>query len=201
MIINKKSIKISFTHIIICLSLLSFGLFRSAYAYLTPPKSLKSAVSGTRTDVPARNGEFLCIPGVPSNTTIEQTDNFWMHGITLVVSEYESVEVEGNFSNGTSIFNTILTNKERRFVGNGIPNHRTGRFPVQPGTAAYSYYASVPATGYPNAAAIPIEPYNLDVTVPRDPVYSETPYCMNSIVFGIATQTGARWDVNLAAGY
>ena len=56
----------------------------------------------------------------------------------------------------------------------------------------------MPAAGYPNAAAIPIKPYDLDVTVPREPIYSETPYCMNSIVVGIATQTGARWDVNIA---
>ncbi|MCX4612591.1 MULTISPECIES: YHYH protein [Streptomyces] len=77
------------------------------------------------------------------------------------------------FVSGTMHWHKYLkvttTATKRRFRGNGLPDHPTGRFPVRKGTRAYKYYAEIPAHGYPNAAAIPIEPWNLDVTVPRDP--------------------------------
>ncbi|MFF7885612.1 hypothetical protein ACH40F_27415 [Streptomyces sp. NPDC020794] len=71
------------------------------------------------------------------------------------------------------------TATERRFKGNGLPDHPTGRFPVRKGTLAYKYYAEIPAHGYPNAAAIPIKPWNLDVTVPRDPSVRARPTCID----------------------
>ena len=200
MIIHRNGIRTLLIRLAPGMSLFSVFLSGSVYADLTPPSTLKTAVSGTRTDIPQRNAQFLCIPGVPSNVTLQQTDNFWLNGTTLSVADYNTVAVSGNTSNGVSIFKTTLTPTERHFKGNGIPNHKTGVFPVQPGTPAYQYYASVSALGYPNAAAIPVQPYDLDVTVLRDPVYSETPYCINSLVVGIATQTGARWDANIALG-
>jgi hypothetical protein len=95
-------------------------------------------------------------------------------------------------------FRTWVEDGQRRFKGNGIPNHPTGVFAVQEGTAAYPYYAAAPAEGYSSAAAIPIGPYDLDVTVPANPVYSETPSCISDLVFGVVTQTGAVWHANIA---
>ncbi|MEU9992742.1 YHYH protein [Streptomyces sp. NPDC048045] len=82
------------------------------------------------------------------------------------------------------------TATERRFRGNGHPDHPTGRFPVQKGTPAYKYYAEIPAHGYPSAAAIPIKPWNLDVTVPRNPSVRAHPTCIDQLTTGMALAGG-----------
>ncbi len=179
--------------------LFSAFIFNQAYSVdLQPPTTLKTAPSGKPINAPGQNKEFLCIPGVPEDITIQQTNNFWLDGLNLIISEYSTVAVEGDVYNGPSFFYTTLTETERHFHGNGIPNHKTGIYPVQEGTKAYAYYSTAPAQGYSSAAEIPIEPYNLDVIVPRNPIYSETPYCINQLVVGIATQTGSRWDASIA---
>ncbi len=70
------------------------------------------------------------------------------------------------------------------------PGHSTGRFPVQKGTPAHKYYAEIPSPGYRNAAAIPSKPWNLDVTVPRDPVARATPTCISQLTTGMAPAGG-----------
>lgn len=91
----------------------------------------------------------------------------------------------------------------RIFKGNGIPSTPMGTFPVQSGTAAYSYYSALPggtnpATGvtYSSAAAIGIGPYTLESAVPLYPVVSGT-YPLNSLIVGI-TLTGAVWHLEKA---
>nr|WP_260328680.1 YHYH protein [Streptomyces sp. Ag109_O5-1] len=61
---------------------------------------------------------------------------------------------------------------------------------MQKGTPAHKYYAEIPSPGYPNAAAIPIKPWNLDVTVPRDPVARATPTCISQLTTGMAPAGG-----------
>lgn len=61
----------------------------------------------------------------------------------------------------------------------------------QPHSARSSkYYAEIPAHGYPNAAAIPIKPWNLDVTVPRDPSVRAQPTCTGELTTGVALAGG-----------
>jgi len=91
----------------------------------------------------------------------------------------------------------------RIFIGNGLPSTQMGTFPVQSGTAAYSYYAALPggtnpATGqtYSSAAAIGISPYLLESRVPLNPVVSGT-YPINSLIVGV-TLTGAVWHIEKA---
>lgn len=192
------------------LFLLAFGLHASLLilpeqtqaSNLPPPLTLKTAQNDTDLYTAQVNGLFLCagILGqiVPLNLRLSTNSALWMNGNTLNIPAYNSVSVSGSRLNVTPVFNTVLTETERQFKGNGIPNHRTGVFPVQPGTAAYTYYSQAPAMGYSSAAAIPIEPYDFQVTVPRNPVYLEIPQCMDSLVFGVATQTGSRWDINVA---
>ena len=121
--------------------LFSAFMFNQAYSVdLQPPTTLKTAPSGTPINAPGQNKEFLCIPGVPEDITIQQTNNFWLDDLNLIISEYNTVAVEGDVYNGPSFFYTTLTETERHFHGNGIPNHKTGIYPVQEGTKAYAYY-------------------------------------------------------------
>ncbi len=160
--------------------------------------------TGTGTAVPARNQHLLClsaIPLAPSDINLTATTTPWVQGNKVNASKIPFVEgtVDWNKVPGAHPeFRTWVEDGQRHFKGNGIPNHPTGVFPVQPGTAAYDYYAAAPAPGYSSAAAIPIGPYDLDVTVPANPVYSETPSCISNLVTGVVTQTGAVWHANIA---
>ena len=168
------------------------------------PEFFITPATGTGTAVAARNQQFLCvaaIPLAPSDINFTASTTPWVQGNKVIASRIAFVEGEVDWKkvpNARPKFRTWVEGGMRRFKGNGIPNHPTGVFPVQPGTAAYTYYAAAPAEGYSSAAAIPIAPYDLDVTVPANPVYSETPSCISDLTFGVATQTGAVWHANIA---
>jgi hypothetical protein len=163
-----------------------------------------TAGTGTATSFPARNQSFLCLaflPLSPADINLTATTTPWVQGNKVISSQIPFVEgsVDWNKVPGAHPeFRTWVEGGLRRFKGNGIPNHPTGVFAVQEGTAAYPYYAAAPAQGYSSAAAIPIAPYDLDVTVPANPVYSETPGCISDLMFGVVTQTGAVWHANIA---
>jgi hypothetical protein len=163
-----------------------------------------TAGTGTATAFPARNQSFLCLaflPLSPADINLTATTTPWVQGNKVISSQIPFVEgsVDWNKVPGAHPeFRTWVEGGLRRFKGNGIPNHPTGVFAVQEGTAAYPYYAAAPAQGYSSAAAIPIAPYDLDVTVPANPVYSETPGCISDLMFGVVTQTGAVWHANIA---
>ncbi len=169
-----------------------------APAFFLTPKT------GTPTDAPARNTQFLCIAAIPlppSLITLTTPQTPWVHGQKVVPSQIPFVEGAVNWKdvpNAHPDFKTWVKDGQRHFKGNGIPNHQTGVFPVQANTGAYPYYAAAPAEGYSSAAEIPIGPYDLDVTVPAHPVYSETPACISDLVTGVVTQTGAVWHANVA---
>ena len=170
-----------------------------------PPSYFVTPATGTGVAAAARNTQFLClsaIPIAPANITLTAQTTSWVDKHNQVIpSEIPYVAGEVNWKNVPNAhpeFRTWVENGQRHFKGNGIPNHPTGVFPVQANTPAYSYYAAAPAEGYTSAAEIPIAPYDLDVTVPADPVYSETPTCINDLMTGVVTQTGAVWHANLA---
>jgi len=169
-----------------------------------PPSFFVTPSTGTGVASAARNTQFLCltaIPITPSDIKLTTPTTPWVDRQLVLPSEIPYVSGEINWKsvpNAHPEFKTWVLNGQRHFKGNGIPNHPTGEFPVQPNTPAYSYYAAAPADGYSSAAAIPIAPYDLDVTVPADPVYSKTPTCINDLMTGVVTQTGAVWHANLA---
>jgi len=164
--------------------------------------TFKSAPTGTVINQFAKNSMNLCIPALdqayPNGIKISNLHQPWMDGDT--VNTQRIPYVKGNVSNGASVFNTTLTDQTRHFRGNGIPTHNTGIFPVVPRTQAYNIYHGALGDNaeHPTADLIPIEPYDLDITVNRNPVYSSTPYCMESLVVGVATQTHAVWHANIA---
>lgn len=171
------------------------------------PEVFKTVPNGTPTDRPGRGLQWICIDFVTAYNAevfgtdapiINETGAPWVHGLDVVVSEMPLVDGAVRWK---SRFKTITTSATRRFVGNGLPRHVTGQFPVQPGTDAYPYYnaAPVPAPYY-TADKIPITSFQLDITIPRSPVYHDEPVCISDLVSGVATQTGSIWHANIALG-
>jgi len=153
---------------------------------------------------PARNAIYVCQqaipdPGgvpipVPHDFTLANTP--WVSkGNLITISKIKTVPGAVQLPHQ---FKVTVTKNTRNFKGNGIPNHPIGTFPIPVNSAAYPYYAALPAQGYANAAEIPVKPYALNVTVPRNPKPNASPTCINDLTTGIASQTGGAWHVELA---
>lgn len=166
------------------------------------PAVFKTVPAGTPTDRPGRGLQFLCIDEVTELNggiapVYSEVDNPWVDGLSVIVSEIPYVE--GRVMWPDRQFQTIRGLYTRRFVGNGLPNHVTGEFPVRKGSAAYPYYNAAPASApYETSDKIPIAAYDLDITVPRWPVYFGKPVCISQLISGVATQTGVVWHANIA---
>lgn len=162
------------------------------------PTTLTTPPSGTRLDHPAKNTVFFCsrvmlptfvLPG------LTQIDRPWVSNNKASIADIPYVDGAETWE---SEFAVTETATERRMKGNGLPNHPTGTFPVEPGSAAYPYYEPLPVQGYANASKIPVAAYDLDITVPKDPVVNDEPTCVEYLASGVATQTGAVWHVDIA---
>jgi hypothetical protein len=181
----------------LALSALAAGKTRHAASANSGPATFKTVETGTPTNQAARNTQFICIVGLPPNVTLTKPDTPWVSGQNVIVSKIPFVEGTVDWGNVPK-FKTWVEGTERHFKGNGIPNHPTGIFPVQKGTVAYDYYSKAPAPPYKSAAEIPIAQYDLDITVPANPVIADQPHCINALVTGVVTQTGAPWHANIA---
>ena len=126
---------------------------------------------------------------------LTKPNSSWVLQNSIIISKIPTVKGSVTMKH---TFKMSLTKNERRFKGNGIPNHPIGRFPIIKGTPAYELYSQDPAQGYANAAELPVKPYDLDVTVPRNPVPNAKPTCMDPLMYGVATQTGGVWHVEYA---
>lgn len=92
----------------------------------------------------------------------------WIHGSTWTPSE-KTIRVAGEVSWPQATFSNSVAGATRKLVGNGLPiNHTTGSYPVSSSDPAYRYDRN------PNS----IQAQKLVDSLPADPVYSETPYCM-----------------------
>jgi len=132
---------------------------------------------------------------IPFPTTLIKPNSSWVDGLTIDISKIPTVNGSVTMN---SEFDINLTDTTRTLKGNGIPNHPVGIFPIEQGTEAYDIYSTLPAEGYANAAEIPIKPYNLDVTLPRYPTVNTESACIESLMLGVAIQTGAAWHVDYA---
>jgi hypothetical protein len=98
-----------------------------------------------------------------------------------------------------SVFKMEIVGDTRTFEGNGLPNTKMGTFPVQSGTAAFSYYNALPGSPTNSsirADTIGIKPYEIKSTLPLNP--QETGYhAISSLIVGI-TLTGAVWHIEYA---
>jgi len=163
------------------------------------PITLATPAEGTPVDHAAQGTLYMC-PRVVAFPPLTRPASPWIEGDSIVIADIPFVEGSVEWE---SEFSVTETDTERRLVGNGLPNHPTGQFPVQEGTDAYEFYSGLPVEGYGSAAEIPISAYELDVTLPRNPEVNDEPSCLPSIVTGVVTQTGATWhaDVAIDANY
>jgi len=98
-------------------------------------------------------------------------DGGWIHGTSWNILSKLSVLGQVAWSNAQ--FDASVTGNQRVLAGNGLPtNHTTGIFPIQPSDPAYAFDRN------PNSIAEQI----LRDTLPLNPVYSDTPYCMGGEV-------------------
>lgn len=116
-------------------------------------------------------------------------------GFNLSVTEVTSTNTAG-----------VTNVPYRYFKGNGLPNFVMGKFPVEPGTAAYQYYNALPggSNEYPTADLIPISTYNMESYIPKVPIENPKdangrviPGPISSLITGISF-TGAVWHAELA---
>ena len=154
---------------------------------------------------------------LPANTTLSTSTAPWVNAATtpttITIPKLPTVSgtvTAKDIDPRGSVFAVTTDKTYRMFKGNGLPTTPMGRFgPVQPGTAAYPYYAAAPGgantipgtpgfgQNYSSAAAIGISPYNLDIRVPMNPKVLATPQPIGYLVIGVAL-TGALWHVELA---
>ncbi len=170
------------------------------------PTFLTTPATGTPINAPARNTVYACVPfpvpgtdqtiigGQDVGTELTQAATPWVQDNTITISKIAIVPGAVKMKSEFKITETKTT---RRLKGNGIPNHPIGIFPIPKSSEAYAYYAALPAQGYANAAEIPVKPYDLDITLPKNPKMAAKPYCINSLHTGVAL-TGAAWHVELA---
>jgi YHYH protein len=159
-----------------------------------PPTVLYTPHEGTPITGAARNTAWLCPrPGLAPKLSGSTTP--WREGDTINISKLPFV---GGTMKWDSQFTMTTTDTERMLVGNGLPNHPTGVYPIEKGTAAYEYYSALPAMGYDNSAEIPIEAYEINLTLPRDPKPNADPTCVHWIFEGVVSQTGGAWHAEIA---
>jgi len=189
--------------------------------------TLVNAVPGSSNAICAKNVQcidfiFAGVASMPS--IISQLATSWTNTSNNIITLSKIPFVDGSndatvYDSQGSVFEMFVLPLEdvtgfpgqgsRLLIGNGLPSTKMGTFPVQSGTAAYTYYAALPGgtnpagtsveTGNPqyvDAAAIGISPYPLVSTIPLNPVVSGA-YPINSLIVGIAL-TGAPWHIEKA---
>jgi hypothetical protein len=145
------------------------------------PAVLKTAPAGTMINKPAKGTIFACVESpvpdgtvlpdgtkLPNNsfldlgqqvgTMLSHPKTPWLQGNNVVLSKIATVPGKLKMK---SVFKITETKNTRILKGNGIPSFEVGTFPISKSSPSYKYYAALPATGYDNAAEIPIKPYHL----------------------------------------
>ena len=192
------------------------------------PTTLVNSANGMSPYLCAVNGMCLnpvfgLVPNspIPANTQFAQSTYSWIdqsnNTIVLSAIPYVSGTVYATDIDpagfNLTVTNTTGTNTAgitnvpyRYFKGNGLPNFAMGKFPVQPGTPAYSYYNALPggSAEYPTADLIPVATYNLESYIPKVPIENPKdangnvlPGPISSLITGIAL-TGTVWHAELA---
>jgi len=166
------------------------------------PTELHTVATGTSNVTPAPGTIFICPVDLPTPsgpvrfpTTYTAASTPWASNGLIDIAKIATVPGAVKLEHRFTITTTAT---ERHLKGNGIPNHAIGTFPVPADSAAYQYYAALPADGYANAAEIPVLPYDLDLTIPKHPKVNATPTCLNSLITGVSSQTGAAWHAEVA---
>lgn len=170
------------------------------------PTFLKTAPAGTSINAPAKNSIFICPKaftpwgatarvGQEFESTLSQTNAPWVNDGKITVSKIQTVPGSVRMK---SVFKITETKNTRTLKGNGIPNHPIGEFGIPSSSPAYKWYAALPSgPPFANAAEIPVRPYHLEVTLPKNPKVAAKPNCFSTLMIGVAL-TGAAWHVEAA---
>ncbi len=151
---------------------------KASYQAPTDLPTLTTAATGTSLDKPARGTVYNCLGG-----TITKPNLPWLSGRTIELSKKPFIE--GTMSRDSQ-FTVSTTATERHFTGNGLPTSGiTGQYPVKKGTPAYSHYDH-PIPAYPLAADVPIQAWNLNITVPLNPEVAAAPTCQTLQTIGVS---------------
>ena len=121
------------------------------------------------TDAPKKGYVYLCSAHKdnPGSSVIGP----WVHGDSWNISQ--KISVAGSVSWPQATFSNTTTGLYRVLTGNGLPiSHTTGTFPVASNDPAATYD--------PNPNTITAQ--HISATIPLNPVYSDTPYCMGGEV-------------------
>lgn len=122
---------------------------------------------------------FLWLCGVPPDGAGNSHSSTWSNSAGTW-DFTQKPTVSGNVT-WNSEFRVVVDGNGRRVItGNGLPNHPTGVFPIDPSSIAYRYDRN------PN----PIRAYSLSLTVPATPNVAASPSCMTFGPSGYAL-TGA----------
>lgn len=115
-------------------------------------------------------------------------DGPWINGDTWQPND--KISVSGNIHWPEAHMDIRVEGNERIISGNGLPNHATGEFPVQPTDAAYRYDRN------PN----PIAPQNILLKLPAAPQAAATPFCVGMGMIGVAISGVAIFNALDAMG-
>jgi YHYH protein len=97
----------------------------------------------------------------------------WIDSVNKTWNINEKISVLGATTWDSAVFTNTAGSSARTLVGNGLPiNHATGTFPVGQSDPAYQYDRN------PNT----ISAHDIKLSVPSNPKYSNTPYCMGGEV-------------------
>ena len=195
--------------------LVAIAVLFATTAHSVAPDTLGNSAANLSPYKAQQGGLFLG-PGfellIKPDTTLKTSTESWVDSKnnTIVINKIPSVsgtKYAKDYDPAGSVFKVTKDAISRYFKGNGLPSTPMGEFPVQKGTAAYSYYSAAPGghdprTGtpgsdYSSAAAIGISAYNLQVQVPRHPVVSAEPQPIDALVVGV-TLTGTVWHAEIA---
>jgi hypothetical protein len=118
---------------------------------------------------PKKGYVYLC--NVRKDNPGSMVNGPWIQGTKW--NFLKKISVDGAITWAEATFKIVLSTSARIFSGNGLPiNHTTGVFPVA-STDDASRYDPNPNT---------ISAQALEKSLPRNPVYSSTPYCMGGEV-------------------
>ncbi|HVG38347.1 MAG TPA: YHYH protein [Pyrinomonadaceae bacterium] len=102
----------------------------------------------------------------------------------------KTVEVDGDVEWDKFRYEIKLEGGARWLIGNGLPNHRTGVFPVDPSDDAYDYDRN------PNRIA----PYALARRLPANPAVADSPSCLPMGAVGVMKSGVVIFNALDAAG-
>lgn len=121
------------------------------------------------TDAPKKGYVYLC--NVRKDNPGSMVNGPWISGSTW--NFLKKVTIDGTVSWPQAVFTNVVSGTYRVLTGNDLPiNHTTGVFPVAASDDAHQYDAN------PNT----ISAQSIKQTLPAEPVYSNTPYCMGGEV-------------------